>query len=210
MKRIAFTAVLTAAVLAGFIFTRPTVAQAEKDAPGKIGLIDIVHVFKEYDKVKTMLKGLAEEAKTNESALKTKVQDMQQVQKQLKSGNFAQGSPQYKQLEQKLISMSTEIESERKMRQLEFVRKESEIYKSVYVEIQDTVAMFAKHYNYDVILKFSRTKVDEASNPRDVMASMNRQVVHFDPQDDITSPILQYLNTQYGKTAGAPSATETK
>lgn len=205
MKRIAFTAVLTAAVAAGFLFTRPSAAQAEKDGAGKIGLIDIVHVFKEYDKVKTMLKSLAEEAKENESALKTKVQDMQQLQKQLKTGTFAPDSPQYKQIEQKLIGMSTEIETERKVRQLEFVKKESEIYKSVYVEIQDTVGMFAKHYNYDVILKFSRAKVDEATNPQQVMASMNRQVVHFDPQDDITEPILRYLNQQYAKTAGAPA-----
>lgn len=206
VKRIAFTAVLTVAVAAGFLFTRPTDAQTADNAAGKIGLIDIVHVFKEYDKVKTMLKGLAEEAKQNESALKTKVQDMQQLQKQLQAGTFAPDSPQYKQLEQKLITMSTEIESERKVRQLEFVRKESEIYKSVYVEIQDTVGMFAKHYNYDVILKFSRTKVDEASNPQQVMASMNRQVVHFDPQDDITEPILKYLNQQYAKTAGGAPA----
>lgn len=210
MKRIAFTAVLTAAIVAGFIFTRPTVAQAEKAAAGKIGLIDIVYVFKNYDKVETMLKALAEEAKETDSALKTKVQDMQQIQKQLKSGNLAQGSPQYKQLEQKLITLSTEVESERKMRQLEFVRKESEIYKSVYVEIQDTVSMFAKHYDYDVILKFSRDNVDEASNPQQVMQRMNRQVVHFDPQDDITEPILKYLDQQFAKTAGGAPAAATQ
>lgn len=210
MKRIAFTAVLTAAIVAGFIFTRPTVAQSEKAAAGKIGLIDIVYVFKNYDKVETMLKALAEEAKETDSALKTKVQDMQQIQKQLKSGNLAQGSPQYKQLEQKLITLSTEVESERKMRQLEFVRKESEIYKSVYVEIQDTVSMFAKHYDYDVILKFSRDNVDEASNPQQVMQRMNRQVVHFDPQDDITEPILKYLDQQFAKTAGGAPAAATR
>lgn len=202
MKRIAFTALLTAAVAAGFMFTRPSVAQQEDKSGGKVGLIDIVHVFKEYDKVKTMLTDLGTDAKAIDGQLKTKIQDMKRVQEQLKSGQFAEGSPDYKKLEAQLISMSTDVETERKVQQRDFVRKESEIYKSVYVEIQDTVAMFAKHYDYDVILKFSRTKVDEAGNPQQIMASMNRQVVHFDPSDDITEPILRYLNDQFAKKNG--------
>lgn len=202
MKRIALTALLTAAVAAGFLFTKPSVAQNADDAPGKIGLIDIVQVFKDYDKVKTQLKALAAEAKENQQSLTTKVEDMKRIQEQIQSGTFAQGTPQRKELESQLISLSTQVESDRKVAQLDFVRRESDIYKSVYVEIQDTVGMFAKHYNYDVILKFSLSKVSDAGNPQAVMASMNRQVVHHDPQDDITQPIVKYLNQKYNQPAG--------
>ena len=201
MNKFAVTTALTAAVVAGLVFAPPTTAQS-KDEGGKVGLIDMAYVFKEYDKFKALQEDLAAEAKQIDAGLREKVQAMQTIQQQLKSGQFAAGSPEAKKLEEQLISMQTSVETQRKVQQRDFLRKESEIYKTVYVEVQDTVAKFADIYKYKVILRFSRNKVDDASNPQAILQSMNRQIVHFDPADDITDPILKYLDKQFAANGG--------
>ena len=84
---------------------------------------------------------------------------------------------------------------------MEFLRAEADIYKTVYLEVQDAVTMYAEHYNYTLIMRFNRAKVEDAENPQEIIQSMNRPVVYYNDQDDLTEPILQYLNNQYGRTA---------
>lgn len=203
MNKFAVTTALTAAIVAGLVFARPTTAQTKEDEEsGKVGLIDMAYVFKEYAKFKSLQEDLAAEAKAIDEGLRAKVQQMQQVQQKLKSGQFAASSPEAKQLEEQLIQMQTNLETQRKVQQRDFLRKESEIYKTVYVEVQDAVAKYASYYKYKVILRFSRNKVDDASNPQAILQSMNRQIVHFDPSDDVTDPVLSYLNREFAKAAG--------
>ena len=200
--KLTVTCCLAAAIAGGLVFARPGVAQTAGKADGKVGLIDMAYVFKEYDKFKALQEDLAAEAKSIDAGLREKVQTMQSLQKQLQSGQLAANSPEAKQIEERLISMQTDLETQRKVQQRDFLRKESEIYKTVYVEVQETVKLFCEAKGYDVILRFSRNKVDDASNPQAILQSMNRQVVHFDPSDDITDPILRYLDGQFAKNAG--------
>jgi outer membrane protein len=51
------------------------------------------------------------------------------------------------------------------------------------------------------VIRFNRGDVAEAGNPQAIINNMNRQVVYYQPQDDITEPILNHLNEQYRKTA---------
>ena len=48
-------------------------------------------------------------------------------------------------------------------------------------------------------------EVGEADNPQAIIQSMNRQVVYYRGEDDLTDPILGYLNGKYGK-SGDPAA----
>ena len=202
MNKFAVTTALTAAVVAGLVFTRPSTAETAAPKGGEIGFIDMAHVFQEYAKFKAMQKSLAAEAKTIDEGLREKVQSMQAIQKQLTGGQIAQGSPEAKKLEEQLIRMKTDMETSRQVQQRDFLRKESEIYKQVYVEVQDAVREYCKYYNKNVVFRFNRGEVDTAGSPQEILKSMNRQVVHFDKADDITDAVLGYLNKKYGN-AGA-------
>ena len=109
-------------------------------------------------------------------------------------------------LEEQLVSRSTELETFRKVKQREFLRKEADIYKTVYLEVQDAVQKYAGYYKYTLIMRFNRDKVGSAENPQEIIQSMNRPVVFHRTQDDLTDPILRYLNDQYSKTAARPAA----
>ncbi len=104
--------------------------------------------------------------------------------------------------------MASDFEAFRKVAQRDFLRKEAEIYKTVYLEVSDAVKLYAQHYKYAVILRFNREDIQTSSNPEEVLQSMNRQVVYFYAKDDITESVLQYLNKKYQPTAARPSATQ--
>jgi Skp family chaperone for outer membrane proteins len=184
-----------------------TQAAAPAGGPHQIGLIDMAQVFKEYDKFKAQSDALRQEVEDSDAEAQAMVTAMQQLQAQLTSGQLQEGSADYSAIEQQLLEKQSQLDTFRKMKQREFLRKEADIYKTVYLEVQDAVEKYAKYYKYTLIMRFNRSKVEDAENPQDIIQSMNRPVVFYRDNDDLTDPILNYLNQQYSRTAGQPAAT---
>ena len=176
---------------------RPAAAPAKAAAAAthQVGLIDMAHVFKNYDKFKSMTEDMQADAKAAQAEAEAMVEQMKQIQATMQ--NLTEGSTDYIANETKILTLQTKLESFRKVQQREFLRKEAEIYKTVYMEVQNAVQRYAKYYKYTLVLRFNRQSVDAAENPQEIITSMNRQVVHYREQDDLTDPILNFLNDEY-------------
>jgi Skp family chaperone for outer membrane proteins len=72
----------------------------------------------------------------------------------------------------------------------------------LYREIQAMTARVAVWRGMNYVVKVSNEPVT-ASEPNAVMAAMSRTVVFSDPRNDITPQVVQFLNQEYRKTAGA-------
>lgn len=205
MKKLIVGAMAVAMLASLFVVSQPIQGQDAQGGatPHQVGLIDMAQVFKDYEKFKTMREALQAEIEQSDAQAKAKLEQMKQLQQQAQSGNFKEGSPEYQQIEQKLIQLKSELESFQKLKQRDFLRKESEIYKTVYLEVQDAVQKYAEYKNLALIMRFNRNKVEEAENPQEVIQSMNRQVVYHRASDDITDSVLGYLNREYSKQASA-------
>ena len=202
-------ATLAAAAVVAGLGQSPVQAQAQAETkPSKVGLIDMAEVFKDYWKFANLREDLKAEMVRMDASAKPKMQEMQRLRQQL--GELAQGSPERSAVEEQLITISTELEALRKKAQVDVMRKESEIYKDVYLEIQQAVGRFAAYYKYDVIIRFNSTRLEEAANPQAILQQMNRQVVYHNPQDDITNTIVKYLNSEYKKAGGTEPAAAQK
>lgn len=200
MKKYSLLAVALAMV-GLFTATRPGISQdaAATPAPHQIGLIDMAHIFKNYEKFKDQtasLQKLAEEAEAKAQAMMEKGR---KGQEQLQA--LTPGTPEYTQIEAELIKLKTELETFRQVEQQKIVRQQAEVYKTIYLEVQDVVNRYAQYYKYTLVIRFNRGDVAEAGNPNAIIQNMNRQVVYYQPQDDITDPILKHLNDQYRKSA---------
>lgn len=200
MKKYSLLAVALAMV-GLFMATRPGISQdaAATPAPHQIGLIDMAHIFKNYEKFKDQtasLQKLAEEAEAKAQAMMEKGR---KGQEQLQT--LTPGTPEYTQIESELIKLKTELETFRQVEQQKIVRQQAEVYKTIYLEVQDVVNRYAQYYKYTLVIRFNRGDVAEAGNPNAIIQNMNRQVVYYQPQDDITDPILKHLNDQYRKSA---------
>lgn len=212
MKKL-FLSLTAAVVCAGVALSpAPVLAQAGA-APAaaksthQVGLIDMAFVFKNYDKFKTMTKALQEEAQGAQKKADAMIEEMKSLQAKLQGGELAEGSPDYVRIESQLLKMQTDLETYRKVSQRDFLRKEADIYKTIYLEVQTAVNDYADYYKYTLILRFNRQEVSEADNPQQILNSLGRQVVFYRKQDDLTTPILNYLNDEFKKNGGtAPAA----
>jgi len=201
-----FVCLAVAAASAGLALA-PITAQEKAAAPSQthqVGLIDMAHVFKNYDKFKSMTEEMQADAKAAQDKAQKMVDEMKATQAGMK--DLTENSPEYKASEDKIIGLQTDLETFRKVQQREFLRKEAEIYKTVYMEVQEAVQKYAKYYKYTLIIRFNRQDVGAAENPQEIISSMNRQVVYYREQDDLTNPILNYLNDEFKKGGTAAPA----
>ena len=203
MKKL-FVCFAVAAASVGFAVA-PTTAQEKAAASSthQVGLIDMAHVFKNYDKFKGMTEEMQSDAKAAQAQAEAMVEQMKNVQSKMK--DLQEGSADYAKYEEQMLGLQTKLETFRKVQQREFLRKEAEIYKTVYMEVQEAVQKYAKYYKYTLIIRFNRQSVDAAENPQEIITSMNRQVVYYRDQDDLTDPILNFLNDEYSKASGKPT-----
>lgn len=167
----------------------------------KVGLIDMAHIFKNYKKFDALREDLKNEIASSDAKAKQMVTQLKALDDQLKQ--MKQGSPGYVEKEKQLLQVNSDFEAFRKGAQRDFVRKESQIYKTVYLEVSDAVEKYAYHYKLTLVMRFNREELEGADEPQDVLNRMNRQIVYFRPEDDITEPVLTFLNRNYEKVVGA-------
>lgn len=194
--------VAAVAMIAGFVAS-PMFAQT--DAPPsahKVGLIDMAHIFKNYKKFDALREDLKQEITKSDTQAKQMKGELKKLDDELKQ--MKQGSAGYTQKEKQLLQANSELQAFVNGAQRDFLRKESQIYKTIYLEVTDAVNKYAQHYQYTLIIRFAREEVEETNEPQDVMARMNRQVVYYRDEHDITNPVLKFLNKNYSADEPAP------
>ncbi|MCG6157574.1 OmpH family outer membrane protein [Rubinisphaera margarita] len=192
----------------------PRVTSAAEGQPAagqkkSVGLIDMAYLFKEYKKFADLRDQLRNDIKGSDDKAKQMGEQLQALQKTLKDGTYKEGTPEYQKIEAQLIAQSTQFEAFRKTQQREYLRRESKIYKDIYMEVVEAVGQYASYYQYDVIIRFSRDGVGETDNAQELIQNMNRQVVWHNQGIDITEAVLKYLNSKYTPTAAAPAGDTT-
>lgn len=204
-KIIVSTAIV--AILAVSTFSIGTVrgqaGNASADPPHKIGLIDMAYVFKEYKKFKAFRESIKQDIDRSQQQKIEKEKRLLGIQQQMKM--LKPESPEYVALEKELIQKKNAYDIFRQDTQRKFLKKESDLYKTIYLDVAQMVQYFAEHYHYTLIIRFNRKSVQEAEDSKEILAGMNRQIVYYKTKDDITLPVLQALNERYAKTARTKS-----
>jgi Skp family chaperone for outer membrane proteins len=178
-------------------------ARAVDNSPHRIALIDMARVFKNYKKFEAMRDELKGELQKSEERFKGMAEIIKKEQAELKS--YKEGSEEYSRVEKSLLTHTTQAEAFRKSQQRELIRKEAQIYKTIYLEVSDAVEKYATHFNFTLVLRFSADSVDGPENPEEVMRGLNKQVVYYRPSEDITNAICEFLNRRYQRMAAAPA-----
>lgn len=212
MKRTILVSLACAALITTSVWIGTALGQGNAAArpaaelPHKIGLIDMAHVFKEYKEFEALRNDLKEELEATEAEGKKFADKIQSLQNELKSGVFKEGSQEYIARETQLAKSTSDFNTFRAVSQKDFLRKESKIYGTVYKKVEDAIQKYCKAYKYTLILRFSRDELN-TDDPQKLIAGLQRTVVHFRPDDDLTDSVVEYLNGQYAKASGAPRTT---
>ena len=169
-------------------------AAAATNIPHKVGLIDMAFVFKNYKKFESLREDLKVEIASSEEQAKEMQKEIVEYQQKLKE--LKEGGAEYTKLEQQAVKKAADFENFRRQMSREFLKKESQIYLQVYNEVSKMVERYATHFNYTLIIRFNREDLD-TENPQALLQGMNRQVVYYRQNEDITTPVLESLNKKF-------------
>jgi outer membrane protein len=216
VKKIAIAMVAVVA-LAGVLVVhaqegaRPATAKpagpAKDGPPSRVGLVDMAEVFQGYKKFTDLKEALDAEIQKSDAEAKLMVENMQKMQQQMAESNFAPGSNEYEQGEKRLLEAKGEFEAFRAATQRKLARRESEMFKVIYADTTSMVRKYAEWANYSVVIRIDRKDLDESTPSAEAIQRMNKQVVYYRADDDITDYVLSALNKQYPGSSGAAAAT---
>ncbi len=183
-------------------------AQAEKPAggaaasqlPTKIGLVDMGKVFKQYEKfarLREELQGQMTVMQGEAKGIKAQVEKMSEEMK-----GYNKDSKEYRALQERIVRVTTDYEAKMKLAGPEMARKEAQIFEDVYLEVTDVIKKYAEYFNFTMVIRFNSEQID-ADSPQQLTQGLNKLVLYHRPQDDITQPVIDFLNKQYAKNGGA-------
>ena len=100
-----------------------SLVQAQAPSGGhRIGLIDMAHVFQNYEKFSALRDGLQAEIEKSDAEAKVMVERLQKMQEEIKK--FDTGSSQYEQAERQILDQKGEFDSFRAATQRRLARRE--------------------------------------------------------------------------------------
>lgn len=174
--------------------------------PHKVGLVDMSHVFSNYQKLKDMREQLQAEMEAEAASLKEMEKQLKAIQEELKPGTstIAKGSEQWTEKEREFTELTAKYQAEASNLKREFIRKEVAMYKEAYGEVSHYVNLYANTFKYTLILRYQRGPEgsEAADDPNQVMSRLNQLVVYHQPGDDITDKLVTVLNNEYQKQTG--------
>jgi outer membrane protein len=185
---------------------KPAAPAVKDTTPHRVGLVDMAEVFQGYKKFEDLRAGLAAEIEKSDAEAKLMVEKMQKMQLEMQESKLAPGSPQYEQAEKTLLGAKGEFEAFRAATQRKLARRESEMFKVIYADTTMMVQKYAEYAKYTMVVRFDRKDIDENTAPAEAVQRMNKQVVYYRAEDDITDVVLSTLNSKYEGATGASKA----
>lgn len=192
------------------VVTATGAAQAQerspKAGPGhRVGLIDMAHVFQNYKKFESLRNDLQAEIEKSDAEAKTLVDRLKRMQEEIKK--FDAGGSQYEQAEKQILEQKGEFDAFRAATQRRLARRESEMFKIIYTDVTAAVKLYAEYAKFDHVMRFNRKGIDDTGNPQEAVQTMNKTFIYWKKDNDITDPVLDYLNRSYAKSSGTRAGT---
>lgn len=211
MKRLAICAALFCGACGALVWSplargqngKPAAHAAREAPPLKIAVIDVGAILAEYKKYEDV----KEELVTAEKSAFEKSEQLAQQGKELekKLAKLDRGTPEYLELEQKVQKAAGDYQFFGAVQRKDLKQRKVEAHAKVFNDIAQAVKKFAEKNNYTLVLQINREAL-AAKSYRYAEAALAQEVLHHSPNDDITDPILAYLNQQYDQ--ASPTATE--
>lgn len=182
----------------------PAAAPARQSPfPGGIALIDVSVIFDKHNRFQAQMEAMKNEVKAFEVVLRQKQEAINAEAEKAKQ--FQPGSPQYKEIEERVARMTNDLKLETGFKRKEFLEREAEAYFQVYREIESVVGQYATRYGLSLVLRYGSQEIN-SKDRESVLRGINRPVVFRQPYLDITGPILAQLNLGTSPPAATPPA----
>jgi Skp family chaperone for outer membrane proteins len=178
--------------------------QAQKNTaagpPPNIGIVDISYIFKNHHRFQQQMESMKKDAELTKNQI---MKEKDRITKEMERLNdFKKGSEQYNKHEENVMHQQADFNATAAKQQKDFLERESKVYMSVYKEVADAVTFHARQRGMTLVLRFNGDPVEQG-NREAVLREINKPIVHYTREADITPDVLDDLNRSSGG-VGAP------
>jgi Skp family chaperone for outer membrane proteins len=177
-------------------------AFAQQNRP-QIAVIDISRIFKEHPRFIEEMARLKTRVEAEDSKMKARADRLQGLADELKT--LKPGSQEYKDKEKMAASERAQMQIDIQVQRKEFLEQEAAIYKEVYESIKVQVANYASRAGLAAVIRYSTMPAEAAAQPNAVLAEIQKDLVWFAPQLDITNHILASLGARSNPATAGPA-----
>lgn len=169
----------------------PAGPPAAAQATTTIAVIDIAKIFKGHHRFNQMMGDIKKDIEEFDGIVKAETGRLKSMGEALQQ--YKTGSLEYKTKEEELARLSSDLQVKVGLKKKELLEQEARVYYSVYRELENTVARFAQANRITMVLRFNSEDMKEEDR-NSVLQGVNRAVVYYHPNLDVTNYVLFELN----------------
>lgn len=177
--------------------------QAPHHGAPMVAILDLTYIFKNHTRFQQMSNDMRREVEAAENALKNDREAYNQLTQKLEQ--YKRGTPEYRALEEELAERAAKLNLQVNIQKKNFLEQEAKIYYTVYQEVIDCVKYYCDTNGVSLVLRFNGDPIDR-NDPQEVLKELNKSVIYYNRQIDITPVILEKLNSFQQKPGSYPSA----
>lgn len=159
-----------------------------------IALINVAYLFDNHPRLKQMRDEMKADVERADAAVKAEQENIKRLAEKL---DQYRGTPEFKAIEEEVAKRSNDLKLQIALQRKEFMLREARMYHQTYQEIADEVKYYCEQNGIDVVLRFNADKVD-LENPESVLIHVNKPVVYYATERDITGIVLTTIYRRYG------------
>jgi len=154
-----------------------------------VAVLDISLVFEHYPDFQTQMAELKTQVEEFEAFLKKEQGELLKERDKLQ--NYAAGSKEFKELEEKMTHTNTDLRLKMEHQRREFLEREARIYFDGYSQVYNVVSTLAQRNEIKLVLRFSSDSM-KADDRNSVLQSVNRPVI-YQQNLNITNLVIKAL-----------------
>jgi len=177
--------------------TAQTQARTALGTSAKIAVIDVNYILENHTVLKARMEDLKAEMERDAQLRKAENDTIRKMITEIQT--LESGSQAYKNMEEEIARRRADLEIRARIKNKESLTKQAKIYHDVYQDIVQEVNYYASQpqNNIALVLNFDGESVDK-EQPDSILRELQKQVVWYPEELDITPIILERLNLRAG------------
>ncbi len=164
--------------------------QNSRQAPIAVAVLDVTRLFKESKQFKTGMEKLTADVKKAEEKVKSDRDKLNSQREETEK--LPAGSDDRTKQEDEQNKLEAALNASIELRKKTFLNRESTVYRVFYQRIENEVAAYAKERGIGVVVRITNEPLDPRKADS-VLTYINRPVVWFSPEADITTIICDRI-----------------
>jgi Skp family chaperone for outer membrane proteins len=160
-------------------------------APSTMAVVDVAVIFKGYNHFNSQMKRIKEDIEVFDSFVKRETQELKDLGELMKMQQ--PGSDDYKRLEAQATAKTTDLQNRVGLKKADLLKDEAEVYYDSYQKLQAAVKIVARKRKIGFVLRFNSDEM-KRDDRNSVLQGVNRAVITYPTDNDITAAVLTELN----------------